>query len=250
MPFNLFGSVIGSMVNAYSTERTNQMNRQIAQDQMQWQQQENERAFQRDLQIWDMQNQYNSPAAQRERIEAAGGNAMLAFGNGVNVSSGNSTSAPSYTPAKAITPNLTPYQGWNLGTESLLDNLMKLKLFKGQQDMQDADVGIKQQEQRRLGILNDILDGTKQYQIEQSKETAKKLANENAFFEETKEFLKGKLENEVNLTDKQVKHLDALIGKLLFCLLLVNRRNLLRHLRLGNVIFSCHIGYPLPSISF
>ena len=52
--------------------------------------------YQFDLQkeMWELQNEYNSPAAQRARLEEAGYNPNLLFGQGPGVSTGNSTDYP------------------------------------------------------------------------------------------------------------------------------------------------------------
>lgn len=58
---------------------------------------ENKRAYERDVAMWNMQNAYNTPAAQMERLKDAGLNPMLVYGNGSVV--GNTTSTvPKYTP--------------------------------------------------------------------------------------------------------------------------------------------------------
>ena len=214
MPFNMIGSIFNGILGNLSTQQANEANMRLARYNNQWQQQENERAFQRDLQMWDMQNQYNSPAAQRARIEAAGGNAMLAFGNGVNVTSGNATNAPSLKPATAITPNITPYTGWNLGSNTLGENIQRMILLKGQKDMQDADLAIKQQEARGKGIENDILSGTKDYQIEAAQEDARKKKNDNDFFEETKAIAKDIMMNDKKIGDKSITKLSKEIDNL------------------------------------
>lgn len=51
--------------------------------------------FDKNLQMWRMQNDYNSPQSQRERLEAAGLNPALMYGGGAT-STGNSNSSPSY----------------------------------------------------------------------------------------------------------------------------------------------------------
>ena len=208
MPFNMIGSIVSGILGNVATEQANAANMRLAQYNNQWQQQENERAFQRDLQMWDMQNQYNSPAAQRARIEAAGGNAMLAFGNGVNVTSGNATNAPSLKPATAITPNITPYTGWNLGSNTLGENIQRLILLKGQKDMQDADLAIKKEEARNKGIQNDILSGTKDYQIESAKEDVRKKKNENQMFEDTKQTAIDILKTQFNIERGKLAKLE------------------------------------------
>lgn len=52
--------------------------------------------YQFDLQkeMWELQNEYNSPASQRKRLEEAGYNPNLLFGQGPGVSTGNSTDYP------------------------------------------------------------------------------------------------------------------------------------------------------------
>lgn len=49
--------------------------------------------YQTNLEMWNRQNAYNSPAEQMKRYQEAGLNPNLLYGN---ISSGNSTSAPSY----------------------------------------------------------------------------------------------------------------------------------------------------------
>lgn len=53
----------------------------------------NDRAFQQNVQMWKMQNEYNSPLAQMQRYAQAGLNPNLIYSQG---SSGNATSAPTY----------------------------------------------------------------------------------------------------------------------------------------------------------
>lgn len=51
--------------------------------------------FDRNLAQWNRQNEYNSPLSQRQRLEEAGLNPALMYGNGA-VSTGNSNSMPQY----------------------------------------------------------------------------------------------------------------------------------------------------------
>lgn len=52
-------------------------------------------AYQRDVEMWDKNNLYNSPQAQRERLEQAGLNPNLAYGSG-SVAGNTSTQIPKY----------------------------------------------------------------------------------------------------------------------------------------------------------
>lgn len=53
------------------------------------------KAFARNLSMWNLQNSYNDPSAQMERLQAAGLNPNLVYGGG-NVTGNTSGSAPEY----------------------------------------------------------------------------------------------------------------------------------------------------------
>lgn len=63
-----------------------------------------DKAFQHDIDMWNKQNEYNTPLAQMERYKAAGLNPNLIYSQG---SSGNATSAPSMHMAEAPKANST-----------------------------------------------------------------------------------------------------------------------------------------------
>lgn len=48
--------------------------------------------YQQNLDLWNKQNEYNSPTAQMQRLQAAGLNPNLVYGNGVSGNSSNNTS--------------------------------------------------------------------------------------------------------------------------------------------------------------
>lgn len=85
---SLLGGLGSSAMNNKAVQDTNKANMEIAKYQAQWQQQENEKAYQRSLNMWNLQNEYNSPTQQMARIRAAGLNPNLVYGNGVT---GNSS---------------------------------------------------------------------------------------------------------------------------------------------------------------
>lgn len=59
------------------------------------QSEENEKAYQRNVEMWKMQNEYNSPTAVVQRLKSAGLNPALAYGN---ISGGLSSGAPALSP--------------------------------------------------------------------------------------------------------------------------------------------------------
>lgn len=71
-----------------------------AKKQFQYQQQLQNDAFNKNLQMWNMQNEYNSPEAQMARFQEAGLNPRLIYGNGAS-SAGNASSSPQYQPPEA-----------------------------------------------------------------------------------------------------------------------------------------------------
>lgn len=164
------GSFLGSGLNALSNYFTNQQNIQMAREQRAWQRAENQRAFQRDLMMWDLNNQYNSPQAQRERIEAAGGNAMLAFGNGVNVSSGNSSSYPTLDPAKSLMPELNAYTGWNLGMSDIGQAIQRQDLFKAELEGVKANTANTQADTISKMINNERAPELRDLAVEQARQ--------------------------------------------------------------------------------
>ena len=83
----LASAVVGGAMQDMANDKANQQNQQLAKDQNQW-----------NLSMWNRQNEYNSPAAQRERMEAAG---MNPFFN--EVSAGTASSVP-----QASVPTMRP----------------------------------------------------------------------------------------------------------------------------------------------
>lgn len=79
----LAGAIIKGVSNKRAQRRQNAYNKQMA-----------ELENQKQLEYWNMQNEYNSPAAQMQRLKEAGLNPNLAY---QNVSTGNAEAMPSYT---------------------------------------------------------------------------------------------------------------------------------------------------------
>lgn len=201
------GNVIGGLFNKGSQDSanktnmeavhaTNQANKELAEYYANWNKQENELAFQRDLQMMDKYNAYNAPAAQMERLTAAGLNPNLVYGSG-NVA-GNQSGQASYTPAKAQSPTMqapriSAYTGWNLGVSDAIrvyqqDRLQssQIKNMEAQNDyikQQTISEGLKQantaaqtaRSQFDLGLAKKLEETS----IEAAKANLDKIHNEN-----------------------------------------------------------------------
>lgn len=72
-------AVLGTGANIISTAMTNRANERMQQQQNKW-----------NLELWQLNNDYNSPAAQMQRLKAAGLNPDLMYGQNSGGASGNS----------------------------------------------------------------------------------------------------------------------------------------------------------------
>ena len=144
------GSFAGSMIGADAQRRANIQNMQLAKYQNNWQTAENEKAYARSVEMWNMQNQYNSPTAQMSRLRQAGLNPNLVYGSGVT---GNSAgSAPQYQPAKIQRATMEPYRGWNLGLSDAASMYMAMRQNKAQVENMEAQNKLIKEQARTEGI--------------------------------------------------------------------------------------------------
>ena len=145
-----FGSLAGSMIGANAQRQANIQNMQLAKYQNNWQTAENEKAYARSVEMWNMQNQYNSPTAQMSRLRQAGLNPNLVYGSGVT---GNSAgSAPQYQPAKIQRATMEPYRGWNLGLSDAVSMYMAMRQNKAQVENMEAQSKLIKEQARTEGL--------------------------------------------------------------------------------------------------
>lgn len=144
------GSFADSMIGANAQRRANIQNMQLAKYQNNWQTAENEKAYARSVEMWNMQNQYNSPTAQMSRLRQAGLNPNLVYGSGVT---GNSAgSAPQYQPAKIQRATMEPYRGWNLGLSDAASMYMAMRQNKAQVENMEAQNNLIKEQARTEGL--------------------------------------------------------------------------------------------------
>lgn len=117
--------------NLQISRMTNQANRDLANEQMQ-----------HEIDMWNMNNAYNDPSAQVQRIAAAGINPLTAFSNGGNA--GNS-SAPPNVPDMANQVTGAPMQAATLDPLTFDDSLAQSILagFKNRVERLNADTSQK-----------------------------------------------------------------------------------------------------------
>ncbi len=184
-------AIAGNAMNKNSVDRTNETNMQIAQmnnewsekmaeKQMQYNTEMNEKQFgqakelqkiQNDFQteMWNKTNEYNSPAAQRERLEQAGLNPYLMMSGGsagsATAMNGSSASAPSAGSAGLPSPSQVSVQApqydfSGVGSSIIagLDMYNKLKLGSEQADNIGIDTSLKRVDLQYKGmqIMRDL----------------------------------------------------------------------------------------------
>lgn len=93
--------------NIAMNDSTNRMNYRIAQQTNLANRQLSEYEWSKNLEMWNLQNEYNSPSAQMQRLKDAGINPNLALSN---VSSGTATTLPKYQAAGMQGAVMTPSQ--------------------------------------------------------------------------------------------------------------------------------------------
>ncbi|UPW41745.1 DNA pilot protein [Peromfec virus RodF7_17] len=99
------GSLIGNLFGKKNQDDTNKANMQML-----------ERQFEQNKEMWNLQNEYNTPLAQRERMEEAGFNANLIAGG---ASSGNAQSSPQM--------GFQEYQGFVPDTNAVFENAVRIQ---------------------------------------------------------------------------------------------------------------------------
>lgn len=125
-------------------EKNREYNLNLARMQNQW-----------NIDQWNRENQYNTPAAQRARLAAAGMNPDLAYGEGV--SANIAASSPEMT---AGAPS-SPVDVSNLANKQTIGDVvrstMQLRLAESQAKANDAGAKKTDQETKNLAVENNIL---------------------------------------------------------------------------------------------
>lgn len=107
----LFGDILGAALGVGGSYLTSR-------DQLSQQMKLQDRAFAQNVQMWNLQNAYNTPKAQMERYEEAGLNPNIIYGSG-STSAGNAPAAPSY--------EAPHYKGMELNSIMAVMNLQNMQ---------------------------------------------------------------------------------------------------------------------------
>lgn len=235
----LFGNMITNAANSVQAERDRAQELELFNRQQDFafdearraeafSKEESELAFEREKEMWNMQNEYNSPSEQMRRYKDAGLNPMLIYGQGTP---GNAQSNPSYNPVTGQksdvlgVPKLTSRSRFNFD----FSQLMEYQKLATQEKLTESQVRYTDAQTKSTEITNYYKDAHEQLDIslkmlkfkydtnqitehELNMET-KRLTNEglslqNEFYRRTLENRISLIQQEFDLNDKQMKVID------------------------------------------
>lgn len=145
------GTAVGAGVSAHNASQTNKLNYKLLKEQQE---------FAKDM--WHLQNLYNSPYAQRQRLEQAGINPALALGN-ITTGIAQSVQTPSAAPAVGHDAGNILANGIQQGANTLLS----AQTAQNQKALIDAQVLKTNVESAGLAIDNKFKTREKQALLDQ-----------------------------------------------------------------------------------
>lgn len=183
------GHSVGSLLGFGSQKSANKANMELAKYQ-----------YDRALDMWNMQNAYNTPSEQRKRLMEAGLNPNLVYGNG-QVQGLTSAPAPQYQ-----APHIGAYTNFgSLGVEQAMTTYMGLS--KMQADIQNTKANTANTEATTANVLaqHDLIP--QQYQLNQLEIIRRGI--ENAKNDIDREFWHKQWENVVERQAAEIENLDS-----------------------------------------
>lgn len=135
--------IVDTVANMYMTDRQNRLNRE-----------ENERNYERNVEFWQMQNDYNHPAAQMQRLREAGLNPNLVYGT--PDIAGNNANAPESSKTHYERPNDIDMLGIAMNAQQFAkqDELMSLEIERAELENEKIRIA-NELEAKNLGIFDE-----------------------------------------------------------------------------------------------
>lgn len=139
---SLFNNTIGSLFGNNSAKK-----------QFEYQRQLNQEAFQHDVDMWNRQNEYNTPTAQMQRLQAAGLNPNLVYGNGG--ATNTATGAPTYNAGHAPDVGAARAAAGQLANQGF-NTMLNMQLQQAQAANLNADTNLKNKTSELSGVQKEI----------------------------------------------------------------------------------------------
>lgn len=151
---NVIGSYLGSSNQWKYQKRQNEWSERMMQQQNAWNQQNAAIAYQRQIDFYNMQNDYNSPVNQIARLRSAGINPNLAYANGALNNVGASTPSVSQAETASAPAGSASVSPGSLGT--IGSNFVQMYQMGEQNKAIKAQVDKIQKEGQKLDFDNRI----------------------------------------------------------------------------------------------
>ncbi|UPW40827.1 DNA pilot protein [Sigmofec virus UA08Rod_6581] len=117
------GGIAGSLIGKKSQDSTNRQQRELAEYQ-----------YEKNLEMWNRNNEYNTPSAQMQRYQEAGLNPNLIYGSGSAIA-GNSSSTPQYQ-----APQLKAFTDYgDLGATAAINSYNQHRVTNSNVALQEAN---------------------------------------------------------------------------------------------------------------
>lgn len=124
----LLGSVVSGLFGSKATRDTNAANASIAQQNNEFNAQQSALQYQRTIDLWNMENNYNTPANQVKRLQEAGLSPYLAYSNASAGGTASHMTAPSAVRAESYQYR-SPMAAYAQMFGQILPNLLNLELM-------------------------------------------------------------------------------------------------------------------------
>lgn len=184
-------NLAGSAINAYSQYKMNQQNIQAQKDMQSSQNAWNE-------QMWNKNNEYNTPTAQKERLEEAGLNPAFYMGNNVNNTTQGSANSQTVNTPNLKAPEIDP--------RALADGFTQFAQLAMQKKLNDSQV--TKNEADAKAALADA--GLKDSQSDESKARTVQIKNTTMTPEQFAESTNLSIETQKKTNDKLQADTDQL----------------------------------------
>lgn len=210
----LSGQQSANRANLRAVQETNEANRRLT-----------ERQYQMAQEFWRMNNEYNIPSNQMQRLKDAGLNPNLVYGNGTVV--GNSSSMPSVPnaiPQQAFTGNKNELSPLGDSFSGLVGSISQLETMSTQRELikkdiegKGADIDLRKSQKVHQDIENEILGNNAVAEGKMSQARLDHIEKQNRNLDSENDLTRQRINNELinaNIMAEEAEKLTAEIDYL------------------------------------
>lgn len=142
MPFGFLSNLMGASINQVNQENAQKFNAKEAEKNRQFQEAMMDKSYNQSVEFWNMQNEYNTPAQQVQRMKDAGLNPALMGGVSTGTAQGGTNTSASGAQASS-TPLGVSFSGINESLRGIINNKYQQDLMRAQASEINADAQLK-----------------------------------------------------------------------------------------------------------